>query len=56
MNKQQAEIISNFALKKNENYIPQVFFKKCKYMKKRVTRLIADDVESCSDSDKSDEK
>ena len=40
----------------NENYIPQVFFKKCKYMKKRVTRLIAADVESCSDSDKSDKK
>ena len=28
------------ALKKDDNYYQQLFLKKCKYIKKRVTRLI----------------
>ena len=37
------------ALKKDENYYPQVFFKECKYIKKKVGTHIIDDLESSSD-------
>ena len=37
------------ALKKDENYYPQVFLKECKYIKKKVIRHIIDDIESSSD-------
>ena len=37
------------ALKKDENYYPQLFLKECKYIKKKVTRHIIDDLESSSD-------
>ena len=37
------------ALKKDENYYPQVFFKECKYIKKKVGAHIIDDLESSSD-------
>ena len=32
------------ALKKNENYYPQVIFKKCKYIQKNVIRHISDNL------------
>ena len=45
------------ALKKNENYYPQVFLKECKYIKKKVISHIIDDIESSSnDSYDSDEE
>ena len=45
------------ALKKNENYYPQVFFKECEYIEKKVVRHFIDDLESSSDdSDDSDEE
>ena len=37
------------ALKKDENYYPQVFFKECKYIEKKVGTHIIDDLESSSD-------
>ena len=37
------------ALKKDENYYPQVFFKECKYIEKKVDTHIIDDLESSSD-------
>ena len=45
------------ALKKDENYYPQVFLKGCKYIEKKVVRHIINDLESSSDdSDDSDEE
>ena len=48
------------ALKKDEDYYPQVFLKEGKYIKKKLIRHIIDDIESFSDdsndSDDSDEK
>ena len=48
------------ALKKNENYYPQLFLEECKYIEKNVIRHIIDDFESLSDdsddSDDSDEE
>ena len=43
-----AVIIFDSALKKDENYYPQVFLKKCKYIEKKAVRHIIDDLESCS--------
>ena len=47
-------------LKKDENCYPQVFFKKCKHIEKKVIRHIIDELESSSedpdDSDDSDEE
>ena len=37
------------ALKKYENYYPQVFLKECNYIKKKVIRHFIDDLESISD-------
>ena len=52
------EVISlDSALKKDENYYPQVFSKECKYIEKKVIWHIMDDLESSSDdSDDSDEE
>ena len=45
------------ALKKDENYYPQVFLKECKYIKKKVIRYIIDDFHTSSDdSDNYDEE
>ena len=50
-----AVISLDSALKKYENYYPQVFLKECKYIKKKVIRHFIDDFESISDdSDDSD--
>ena len=41
-------------LKKNDNYYPQVFLKKCKYIEKKVIRQVNDnlsDFPSSSDGD-----
>ena len=48
-------ITNNSSLKKDENYYPQYFLKKCKYIekKKKVNRHITEDIEIfSSDSDK----
>ena len=39
-----AVISLDSALKKDENYYPQVFLKECKYIKKKVFRLINDNL------------
>ena len=45
------------ALKKDENFYPQVFLKECNYIEKKVVRHIMDDLESSSnDSDYSNEE
>ena len=48
------------AVKKDENYYPQVFLKECKYIEKKLVRQIIDDSESSfddsDDSDDSDEE
>ena len=44
------------ALKKDENCYPQVFFKECKYIQKRVVRLIIDNLSDFSYFDESDEE
>ena len=36
-------------LKKYENYYPQVFLKKCKFIEKKMIRYIIDNLESSSD-------
>ena len=50
----------NSALKKDENYYPQVFLIECIYIEKKVVRHIIDDLENSSDdsndSDNSDEE
>ena len=38
-------------LKKDENYYPQLFFKECKYIKKKVVRHINDSLTDFSSSD-----
>ena len=44
------------ALKKKDSYYPQVFLKKCKYIEKKITRYIINDVESSfDDSDDSND-
>ena len=43
------------ALKK-DNYYPQVFLKKCKYIEKKVIRHINDNLNDFSSSDESDEE
>ena len=44
------------ALKKDENYYPQVFLKECKYIEKKVMRHINDNLSDFSYSDESDEE
>ena len=40
------------ALKKDENYYPQVFLKDCKYIKEKVIRHVNDNlIDYCDDSD-----
>ena len=48
------KIVFDYALKKDDNYYPQVFLKECKYIEKKVITHIIDDLESSSDD--SDEK
>ena len=58
-NKETAKVDSNHtclavisfdsALKKDDNYYPQVFLKECKYTEKKVVRHIIDNLESSSD-------
>ena len=43
------------ALKKDENYYPQVFLKECKYVEKKVVRHINDNLSDFSYSDEIDE-
>ena len=43
------------ALKKDENYHPQVFLKECKYVEKKVVRHINDNSSDFSYSDEIDE-
>ena len=43
------------ALRKDENYYPQVFLKECKYIEKKVVRHINDIFSNFSSSDESDE-
>ena len=45
-----AVISLDYALKKDENYQPQVFVKECKYIKKKLIRHVIDDLESSFDS------
>ena len=44
------------ALKKDENYYPQVFLKECKYIEKKVITLINSNLRDFSSSDESDEE
>ena len=44
------------ALKKDDNYYPQVFLKECKYIEKKVIRHINDNLRDFSYSDESIEK
>ena len=44
------------ALKKDENDYPQVFFKQCKYIKKKVIRHTNNNLSDSSYSDESDEE
>ena len=45
------------ALKKDENFYPQVFLKECNYIEKKVVRHIMDDLKSSTnDSDYSNEE
>ena len=44
------------ALKKDENYYPQVFLKECKYIEKKVITLINSNSSDFSSSDESDEE
>ena len=51
-----ALIILESALKKDENYSPQVFLKECKYIEKNVVRYINDNLSDFSYSSESDEE
>ena len=44
------------ALKKDDNYYPQVVLKDCKYIEKKVVRHIHDNLSYFSFSDESDEE
>ena len=46
-----AVISLDSALKKDENYYPQVFLKECKYIEKRLLRHIHDNLSEYSFSD-----
>ena len=49
-----AVIILDSALKKDDNYYPQVFLKECKYIEKKLVRHINDNLSDFSCSDESD--
>ena len=52
-----AVISLDSALKKDDNYYPQVFVKECKYIEKKVVRYIHDKLSDFSyPSDESDEE
>ena len=52
-----AVITLDSALKKDDNYYPQVFLKECKYIEKKVVTHINDNLSDFSfDDDESDEK
>ena len=51
-----AVIILDSALKKDENYYPQVFLNECKYIDKKVIRHINDNLSDFSSSDESDKE
>ena len=51
-----AVISLDSALKKDENYYLQVFFKKSKYIEKKVIRHINDNLSDLSSDDDSDEE
>ena len=52
-----AIITLDSALKKDENYYPQVFLRECKYIEKKVIRHINDNLSDfSSDDDESDEE
>ena len=51
-----AVIRLDFALKKDDNYYPQVFLKECKYIEKKVIRHINDNLSDFSYSDDSDKE
>ena len=51
-----AVISLDSALKKDENYYPQVFLKECKYIDKKVIRHINDNLSDSSSDDESDEE
>ena len=51
-----AVISLDSALKKDENYYPQVFLKECKYIEKKVIRHINDNLSDFSSDDESDEE
>ena len=51
-----AVISLDSALKKDENYYPQVFLKDCKYIEKKVIRHINENLRHFSSSDESDEE
>ena len=44
------------ALKKDENYYPQVFLKQCTYIKEKVIRRINDNLSDFSSSNESNEE
>ena len=44
----------DFVLKQDDNYYPQVFFKKCKYIEKKVVRHIHDNESDFSYFEQSD--
>ena len=50
-----AVISLDAALKKDENYYPQVFLNEWKYIKEKVTRCIDDKLSDFSSSDESDD-
>ena len=52
-----AVITLDSALKKDDNYYPQLFLKECKYIEKKVVTHINDNLSDFSfDDDESDEK
>ena len=52
-----AVISLDSALKKNDNFYPQVFLKECKFIEKKVVRHIHDNLSDFSySSDESDEE
>ena len=50
-----AVITFDSALKKNDNYYPQVFLKECKYIEKKVIRLINDNLSDFFSDDDDDD-
>ena len=51
-----AVISLDSALKKDENYYPQVLLKQCKYNEKKVVRHIHDNLSNVSSSDECDQE